>query len=84
MSRSRRRPYWSSAASVKKWKKTYHRSMRSRLRMQMHHDPENVPVIVNECAYSDMYDSPRDGSAQYAPKDERGFWKGEEWRLTRK
>lgn len=82
MSRSKRKPYWSMADSVKEWKKTSHRSMRSKVRMQMHHDPEDVSVIVNECEYSDVYDSPRDGSAQYVCTDEVD--KEERKRLTRK
>ena len=70
------------ADSVKDWKKSAHRKMRSKVRMQMRHDPEDVPVIVNECEYSDVYDSPRDGSAQYVRTDEAD--EEERKRLTRK
>ena len=82
MSRSKRKSYWSMADSVKEWKKTSHRKMRSKVRMQMYHDPEDVSVIVNECEYSDVYDSLRDGSAQYVCTDEAD--KEERKRITRK
>ena len=65
MSRSRRKPFRSIADSAKKWKKMFHKIMRAKVRMQMHHDPESVPTIVDENAYSDVYDSPGDGRAQY-------------------
>jgi len=81
MSRSRRKPFWSMADSVKKWKRQYHGEMRAKLRMQMIRDPESVPVVVNGNAYSNVYDSPRDGSAQYVREDET--WT-ERWKLTRK
>lgn len=81
MSRSRRKPFWSMADSVKKWKRQYHGEMRAKLRMQMIRNPECVPVIVDENAYSDVYDSPRDGKAQYVGKDET--WT-ETSKLTRK
>lgn len=87
MSRSRRRPYWSMADSVKCWKKTWHKTMRAKVRMQLKDNPENIPVVVNENAYSDVYDSPRDGSAQYAAPyvGENGIWSDESaWKLTRK
>lgn len=84
MSRSRRRPYWSMADSVKLWKRSWHHVMRSKVRNQMYQDPGNVSVIVNKCEYSDVYDSPRDGSAQYVPESERSILKDKEWRLTTK
>jgi len=82
MSRSKRKPYWSMADSVKDWKKSAHRKMRSKVKMQMYQNPDTVPVIVDECEYSDVYDSPRDGSAQYVRTDEAD--KEERKRLTRK
>ena len=82
MSRSKRKPYWSMADSVKDWKKSAHRKMRSKVKMQMYQHPDTVPVIVDECEYSDVYDSPRDGSAQYVRTDEAD--KEERKRLTRK
>lgn len=85
MSRSRRRPYWSIAGSVKPWKRMWHHTMRAKVKVQMHHDPESVSVIVDKNEYSDVYDSPRDGSAQYVPEDIRTSLFGEEaWRLERK
>ncbi|MBQ3728145.1 MAG: hypothetical protein II903_01410 [Spirochaetales bacterium] len=82
MSRSKRKPYWSMADSVKDWKKSAHRKMRSKVKMQMYQNPDTVPVIVDECEYSDVFDSPRDGSAQYVRTDEAD--KEERKRLTRK
>ena len=70
------------ADSVKDWKKSAHRKMRSKVKMQMYQNPDTVPVIVDECEYSDVYDSPRDGSAQYVRTDEAD--KEERKRLTRK
>ena len=69
------------ADSAKGWKRLFHRSMRAKTRMQMRVDPESVPVVVNGNAYSNVYDSPRDGSAQYVGEDET--WT-ERWKLTRK
>lgn len=82
MSRSKRKPYWSMVDSVKDWKKSAHRKMRSKVKMQMYQNPDTVPVIVDECEYSDVYDSSRDGSAQYVRTDEAD--KEERKRLTRK
>ena len=70
------------ADSVKDWKKSAHRKMRSKVKMQMYQNPDTVPVIVDECEYSDVFDSPRDGSAQYVRTDEAD--KEERKRLTRK
>lgn len=55
--------------------------MRARLRMQLHSDPESMPVIINPNAHSNVYDSPRDGGSQYVGKDED--WVDKE-RITRK
>lgn len=85
MSRSKRRSYWSIADSTKDWKRSYHQSMRSKIRMQIHDNPEDLPNIVNKNSYSNVYDSPRDGSQQYVNKDELSiFYKDKPWKLIRK
>lgn len=81
MSRSRRKPYWSMADSTKEWKKSWHGRMRARLRAQLHHDPETMPHNGNPNEYSNVYDSPRDGSQQYVGTDESAE---ERKRMTRK
>ena len=44
--------------------------MRARLRAQLHHNPETMSRNINPNEYSDVYDSPRDGSQQYIGTDE--------------
>ena len=55
--------------------------MRARLRAQLHRDPETMPHNGNPNEYSNVYDSPRDGSQQYVGTDKSAE---ERKRATRK